>query len=44
MAMSSSAAFSLACAASAWAMKMWLIRANRKIRQGNDESVLYYAY
>ncbi|GAB1209126.1 hypothetical protein APSETT445_007892 [Aspergillus pseudonomiae] len=44
MAMSSSAAFSLACAASAWVMKVWLMRANRKIRQSNDESVLYYAY
>ncbi|PIG82775.1 major facilitator superfamily transporter [Aspergillus arachidicola] len=44
MAMSSSAAFSLACAASAWVMKIWLIRANRKIRQSNDESALYYAY
>ncbi|KNG90930.1 hypothetical protein ANOM_000674 [Aspergillus nomiae NRRL 13137] len=44
MAMSSSAAFSLACAASAWVMKIWLMRANRKIRQSNDESVLYYAY
>ncbi|KAE8149177.1 major facilitator superfamily domain-containing protein [Aspergillus avenaceus] len=44
MAMSSSAAFSLACAASAWVMKIWLIRANRKIRQTGDESVLYYAY
>ncbi|KAF5862941.1 hypothetical protein ETB97_010982 [Aspergillus alliaceus] len=44
MAMTSSAAFSLACAASAWAMKIWLIRANRRIRQSNDESMLYYAY
>jgi hypothetical protein len=42
--MSSSAAFSIACATCAWIMKWWLIRANRKIRQSNDESVLYYAY
>ncbi|KAL3495508.1 major facilitator superfamily domain-containing protein [Aspergillus germanicus] len=44
IAMSSSAAFSIACATCAWIMKWWLIRANRKIRQSNDESVLYYAY
>jgi hypothetical protein len=42
--MSSSAAFSVACAASAWIMKLWLIRTNRKIRQSNDETTLYYAY
>ncbi|KAL2811773.1 major facilitator superfamily domain-containing protein [Aspergillus granulosus] len=44
IAMSSSAAFSIACATCAWIMKWWLVRANRKIRQSNDESVLYYAY
>ncbi|KAL4872134.1 hypothetical protein BDV12DRAFT_7057 [Aspergillus spectabilis] len=44
IAMSSSAAFSITCAACAWAMRIWLQRANRKIRQSNDESVLYYAY
>ncbi|KAL4954019.1 major facilitator superfamily domain-containing protein [Aspergillus filifer] len=44
IAMSSSAAFSLTCAAGAWAMRFWLMRMNRKIRQNNDESVLYYAY
>ncbi|KAL4898671.1 major facilitator superfamily domain-containing protein [Aspergillus ambiguus] len=44
IAMSSSAAFSAACATSAWIMKIWLIRTNRKIRQSDDESTLYYAY
>ncbi|KAL5363001.1 major facilitator superfamily domain-containing protein [Aspergillus floccosus] len=44
IAMSSSAAFSVACATSAWIMKLWLIRTNRKIRQSNDETTLYYAY
>ncbi|KAL4794416.1 major facilitator superfamily domain-containing protein [Aspergillus venezuelensis] len=44
IAMSSSAAFSLTCAAGAWVMRFWLMRMNRKIRQNNDESVLYYAY
>ncbi|EAU32489.1 hypothetical protein ATEG_07105 [Aspergillus terreus NIH2624] len=44
IAMSASAAFSVACATSAWVMKLWLIRTNRKIRQSNDETTLYYAY
>ncbi|CAI7661271.1 unnamed protein product [Penicillium pancosmium] len=44
IAMASSAAFSITCAACAWAMRIWLQRANRKIRQNNDESSLYYAY
>jgi RNase P subunit RPR2 len=44
IAMSSSAAFSMTCAACAWAMRFWLQRANRKIRQNNDELRLYYAY
>lgn len=44
IAMSSSAAFSITCAACAWAMRIWLQRANRKIRQNNDESNIYYAY
>ncbi|ETI23680.1 hypothetical protein G647_05483 [Cladophialophora carrionii CBS 160.54] len=44
MAMTSSAAFSVACAAGAWVMKFWLIRTNKKIRQSNDETVLFYAY
>ncbi|KAJ5346274.1 hypothetical protein N7541_008756 [Penicillium brevicompactum] len=44
IAMSSSAAFSITCAACSWAMRIWLQRANRKIRQENDESNLYYAY
>jgi hypothetical protein len=41
MAMSSSAALSGATAAGAWAMRVWLIRENKKIRQLEDEAVLY---
>ena len=44
IAMSSSAAFSVACASAAWAMKVILIRLNKKIRQSDDETVLFYAY
>ncbi|CEN61284.1 Putative Permease of the major facilitator superfamily [Aspergillus calidoustus] len=44
IAMSSSAAFSLACLSGAWIMKLWLVQLNKKIRQSNDESRLYYAY
>jgi len=44
IAMGSSAGFSLACAAGAWCMKLWLIRLNRKIRQTDDENILAYAY
>lgn len=44
MAMSSSAALSVATAAGAWAMRTWLKRENKKIRQLEDETVLRYAY
>ncbi|KAF9891366.1 hypothetical protein FE257_004222 [Aspergillus nanangensis] len=44
IAMSSSAAFSVATASAAWVMRFWLIRTNRKIRRSTDESALYYAY
>ncbi|OQO05185.1 hypothetical protein B0A48_08205 [Cryoendolithus antarcticus] len=44
IAMSSSAGFSLACAGSAWIMRIWLKRSNRKIRMSNDESILAFAY
>jgi 4-amino-4-deoxy-L-arabinose transferase-like glycosyltransferase len=44
MAMSSSAALSVATAAGAWGMRIWLKHDNKKIRQSNDESILYYAY
>jgi hypothetical protein len=44
VAMSSSAAFSVACAATAWLMKWMLVRENRRIRQQDDENVLFYAY
>ncbi|KAL3484534.1 major facilitator superfamily domain-containing protein [Aspergillus germanicus] len=44
IAMSSSAAFSLACLSGAWIMKLWLVQLNKIIRQSSDESRLYYAY
>ncbi|KAK5170693.1 uncharacterized protein LTR77_005283 [Saxophila tyrrhenica] len=44
IAMSSSAAFSIATATSAWIMKLWLKKLNKKIRQTEDESVLRFAY
>ena len=43
-AMSSSAAFSVATAAGAWVMKLWLIRENKKIRQSDNEATMFYAY
>ena len=30
--------------AGAWAMRIWLMRENKKIRQSEDETVLRYAY
>jgi len=44
IAMSSSAAFSFACASGAWVMRFWLQRLNSKIRQQDDETILAYAY
>ena len=44
IAMGSSAAFSIACASSAWVMKLVLKRQNRKMRLTNDETILFYAY
>lgn len=44
MAMSSSAAFSIACAGAAWVMKFILVRKNRKITQTKDDADLFYAY
>lgn len=44
MAMSSSAALSVATALGAWAMRMWLVRENRKIRQSENETTVFYAY
>lgn len=44
LAMGSSAGFSLACTIAAWAMRFWLIRTNRKIRQNEDETQLAFAY
>ncbi|KAM0237903.1 hypothetical protein ACHAP5_008801 [Fusarium lateritium] len=44
MAMSSSAALSVATAAGAWGMRFWLVKENKKIRQSENEGTLYYAY
>ena len=44
IAMCSSAGFSIACASGAWCMKIILMRLNKKIRQSNDETTLFYAY
>ncbi|TEA22041.1 putative transporter [Colletotrichum sidae] len=44
MAMSTSAALSVAAAAGAWAMRIWLMRENKKIRRSENEDVLFYAY
>ncbi|KAK5072418.1 hypothetical protein LTR64_005112 [Lithohypha guttulata] len=44
IAMTSSAAFSVATASGAWVMKFWLMRLNKNIRQSNDETVLRFAY
>ncbi|KAH7119003.1 major facilitator superfamily domain-containing protein [Dendryphion nanum] len=44
MAMSSSAALSVATAIGAWGMRFWLIRENKKIRRSETENVLYFAY
>jgi hypothetical protein len=44
IALSSSAAFSAACAASAWIMCIWLKRTNKKIRQNPDETINTFAY
>lgn len=44
IALASSAAFSAACAAAAWVMRIWLKRTNKKIRQNPDESINTFAY
>ena len=44
IALSSSAAFSVACAGAAWVMRFWLKRTNKKIRQNPDESINTFAY
>lgn len=44
IALSSSAAFSVCCAAGAWVMRIWLKRTNKKIRQNPDESINTFAY
>ncbi|KAK2046161.1 major facilitator superfamily transporter [Colletotrichum somersetense] len=42
--MASSAAFCVACTAGAWLMRWTLVKENRKIRQSNQEAILFYAY
>lgn len=44
MAMMSSAAFSAATAALAWLAKILLIRKNRKMRNSEDETGIFYVY
>ncbi|OAL46138.1 major facilitator superfamily transporter [Pyrenochaeta sp. DS3sAY3a] len=44
MAMSSSAALSLATAAGAWAMRFWLKRDNKKMMQSENEATVLFAY
>jgi hypothetical protein len=44
IAMSSSAAFSVATASGAWVMRFWLMKLNRRIRRDNDETKLFFAY
>ncbi|KAH6669622.1 major facilitator superfamily domain-containing protein [Plectosphaerella plurivora] len=44
MAMSSSAALSIATAAGAWGMRFWLKSENKKIRSSEDETSIFYAY
>ncbi|KAJ3542221.1 hypothetical protein NM208_g4216 [Fusarium decemcellulare] len=44
MAMSSSAALSIATAMGAWGMRYWLKQENKKIRQSENETTLYFAY
>jgi hypothetical protein len=43
-AMIASIAFSMGVAATAWALRILLKRANKKIRASNDEAVNFYAY
>lgn len=44
IAMSSSAAFSIATACGAWAMKLWLLKLNEKIRRSDNETILKFVY
>lgn len=44
LALATSAAFSAATAIAAWVMRIDLMRANKKIRQSEDEATMYYAY
>jgi hypothetical protein len=43
-AMASNAAFAFMCIASAWYLRIWLQRTNRKLKQGSGESSVFYAY
>ncbi|KAM0268898.1 hypothetical protein ACHAQH_009871 [Verticillium albo-atrum] len=42
--MASSAAFCVACAAGAWVMRWMLVQENKKIKQRDSETTLFYAY
>lgn len=44
IAMATSAGFSVVAGVLAWVMRGMLVRQNRKIRQSDSETVLFYAY
>ena len=44
MAMSSSAALSLATMIAAWGMRIWLKSDNKKLRRSDDETKVLFAY
>lgn len=43
-AMASNACFSFVCIVTAWAMKIWLKRTNKKLRESGTSSSVFYAY
>ncbi|KAJ9608454.1 hypothetical protein H2200_007442 [Cladophialophora chaetospira] len=43
-AMASNAAFAFTTIACAWVMRIWLQRTNKKLKEGNTEEAVYYAY
>jgi hypothetical protein len=44
IAMGSNSAFAFATIASAWAMKIWLMRKNKKIIRSNSDTQVIFAY
>jgi hypothetical protein len=43
-AMASNAAFAFACIASAWYLRFWLKRTNKKLQRENADTTVFYAY